>query len=78
MILNEAPERHPQLPVGFPTCGNYDIGADGYEEAVDKAKTPNKSGKGISIMYTAVVLVAATQYIDGFWESNPRNCNVSN
>ncbi|KAI0234469.1 hypothetical protein LSAT2_015256 [Lamellibrachia satsuma] len=45
MIFNEAPERHPPLPVGFPTCGNYDIGADGYEETVDKDKTPNKSGK---------------------------------
>ena len=43
MIINEAPERHPPLPVGFPTCGNYDIGAAGYKESIDTAKHP-KSG----------------------------------
>jgi len=41
MIINEAPELHPSLPVGFPTCGNYDIGADGFKKSVARASTYN-------------------------------------
>ncbi|KAK2186947.1 hypothetical protein NP493_184g03034 [Ridgeia piscesae] len=46
MIINEAPELHPSLPVGFPTCGNYDIGADGFKKSVARASTYNH-GKNV-------------------------------
>ena len=45
LVINEAPEQHPPLPVGFPVCGDYDIGADGYKMAADNVSGPT-SGKG--------------------------------
>ena len=53
LVINEAPEQHPPLPVGFPTCGNYDIGPDGYKKAMAKSGTAARCDllKIVSLMY---------------------------
>ena len=40
LVINEASERHPPLPAGFPTCGSYDMGAAGYKHSVENADNP--------------------------------------
>ncbi|KAI0210646.1 Laccase-1 [Lamellibrachia satsuma] len=56
MIINEASERHPPLPFGFPTCGNYDIGAAGYKESIDTAKHPKSEFRRSSMFLLGMTI----------------------